>query len=51
MNEKIWNEFVTKEEKEIQSHSVFLRKFKTKLLDSDKEILLCSLPPVSLSMN
>ena len=34
---KIWNEFLTKEEKEIQSHSMFLRKIKTKLLESDNE--------------
>ena len=34
---KIWNEFLTKEEKEIQSHSIFLRKSKTKLLESDNE--------------
>ena len=33
----IWNEFLTKEEKEIQSHSTFLRKVKTKLLESDNE--------------
>ena len=33
----IWNEFLTKEEKEIQSHSIFLRKIKTKLLESDNE--------------
>ena len=33
---KIWNEFLTKEEKEIQSHSIFLRKIKTKLLESNK---------------
>ena len=31
---KIWNEFL---EKEIQSHSIFLRKNKTKLLESDNE--------------
>ena len=34
---KIWNEFLTKEEKEIPSHSTFLRKIKTKLLESDNE--------------
>ena len=34
---KIWNEFLTKEEKEIQSHSISLRKIKTKLLESDNE--------------
>ena len=34
---KIWNEFLTKEEKEIQSHSIFLRKIRTKLLESDNE--------------
>ena len=34
---KISNEFLTKEEKEIQSHSTFLRKIKTKLLESDNE--------------
>ena len=34
---KIWNEFLTKEEKEIQFHSIFLRKIKTKLLESDNE--------------
>ena len=34
---KIWNKFLTKEEKEIQSHSIFLRKIKTKLLESDNE--------------
>ena len=34
---KTWNEFLTKEEKEIQSHSIFLRKIKTKLLESDNE--------------
>ena len=32
---KIWNEFLTKEEKEIQS--IFLRKIKTKLLESDND--------------
>ena len=30
----IWNEFLTKEEKEIQSHSIFLRKITTKLFES-----------------
>ena len=34
---KIWNKFLTKEEKEIQSHSIFLRKIKTKLLESNNE--------------
>ena len=34
---KTWNEFLTKEEKEIQSHYTFLRKIKTKLLESDNE--------------
>ena len=34
---KIWNELLTKEENEIQSHSIFLRKIKTKLLESDNE--------------
>ena len=34
---KIWNEFLTKEEKGIQSHSIFLRKIKTKSLESDNE--------------
>ena len=34
---KIWNEFLTKEEKEIQSRSISLRKIKTKLLESDSE--------------
>ena len=34
---KSWNEFLTKEEKEIQSHSIFLRKTKTKLLESDNK--------------
>ena len=34
---KIWNEFLTKEEKEIQSHSILLRKINTKLLESDNE--------------
>ena len=34
---KIWNEFLTKEEKEIQFHSIFLRKIKTILLESDNE--------------
>ena len=34
---KIWNEFLTKEEKGIQSHSVFLGKIKTKLLESKNE--------------
>ena len=34
---KIWNEFLTKEEKGIQSHSVFLGKIKTKLLESENE--------------
>ena len=29
---KIWNEFLTKEENEIQSHSISLRKIKIKLL-------------------
>ena len=50
---KIWNEFLTKEEKEIQSHSIFLRKSKTKVLESDNErkCFLNSLPPASLSMN
>ena len=32
---KSWNEFLTNEKKEIQSHSI--RKTKTKLLESDKE--------------
>ena len=30
---KIWNEFLTKEEIEIKSHSIFLKKIKTKLLE------------------
>ena len=34
---KILNEFLTKEEKEMQSHSIFLRKIKAKLLESDNE--------------
>ena len=34
---KIWNEFLTKEEKEIQSHSIFLRKIQIKLLESNNE--------------
>ena len=34
---KIWNEFLTKEERGTQSHSIFLRKIKTKLLESDNE--------------
>ena len=34
---KIWNEFLTNEEKEIQSHSAFLRKINTKLLESDNK--------------
>ena len=34
---KIWNEFLTKEEKEIQSRSIFLKKIKTKLFESDNE--------------
>ena len=34
---KIWNEFLTKEEKGIQSHSVFLGKIKTRLLESENE--------------
>ena len=34
---KICNEFLTKEEKKIQSHSIFLRKIQTKLLQSDNE--------------
>ena len=34
---KIWNELITKEEREIQSHSIFIRKIKTKLLKSDNE--------------
>ena len=34
---KIWNEFLTKEEIEIQSHSIFLRKIKTKLPESGNE--------------
>ena len=34
---KIWNEFLTKEEKEMQSHSIFVRKIKTNLLECDNE--------------
>ena len=34
---KIWNEFLTKEEIEIKSHSIFLKKIKTKLLESGNE--------------
>ena len=34
---KIWNEFLIKKEKEIQSHSIFFIKIKTKLLESDNE--------------
>ena len=34
---KIWNEFLTKEEKGIQSHSVFSGKIKTKLFESENE--------------
>ena len=34
---KIWSEFLTKEEKGIQLHSVFLGKIKTKLLESENE--------------
>ena len=37
---EIWNEFLTKEEKGIQSHSVFSGKIKTKLLESENDILL-----------
>ena len=37
MGPKIWNEFLTKEEKEMQSHSIFLIKIKTKLLESNNE--------------
>ena len=34
---KIWNKFLTKEKKEIQSHSIFLRIIETKLLKSENE--------------
>ena len=34
---KIWNEVLTYEEKEIQSHIIFLRKIKTKLLESNSK--------------
>ena len=34
---KISNEFLSKEEKEIQSHSIFLRIIKTNLLESENE--------------
>ena len=32
-----WNEFLTNEEKGIESHYIFLRKIKTELLESDNE--------------
>ena len=38
---KIWNKFLTKEVKEIQAHSKFLTKIKTKLLESDNERKYC----------
>ena len=34
---KIWNELLTKEQKEMQSHPLFLRKIKTKLLESNNK--------------
>ena len=34
---KIWNEFLIKEEKEIQSYSILLTEIKTKLPESDNE--------------
>ena len=34
---KTWNEVLTKEEEEIQSHNIFLRIIKTELLESDNE--------------
>ena len=34
---KIWNKFLTKEEKKIQSHSTFLRNIKARLPERDNE--------------
>ena len=34
---KVWNDFLTNEEKEIQSHSLFLPRIKCKLLDAENE--------------
>ena len=41
---KTWNEFLTKEEKEIQSDSIFLRKIKTKLLENNNESKYFKIP-------
>ena len=34
---KIWNDFLTNEEKDMQSHSLFLSKIKSKLLDAENK--------------
>ena len=34
---KIWNVFLANEEKEMQSHSLFLSRSKSKLLDAENE--------------
>ena len=34
---KIWNDFLKNEEKEIRSHSLFLSRIKSKLLDAENE--------------
>ena len=35
---KVWNDFLTNEEKEINSYALFSRAIKSKLIETDKEL-------------
>ena len=35
---KVWNDFLTNEEKEINSYALFLRAIKSKLIETDEEL-------------
>ena len=35
---KVWNDFLTKEEKEINSYAFFSRAIKSKLIETDEEL-------------
>ena len=36
---KLWNDFLQKEEKEIQSYSVFQKTVKSKLFETENEVM------------
>ena len=36
---KIWNDFLQNEEKEIQSYSLFQKTVKTKLIETENEVM------------